>query len=250
MKKLIKSIIAKLGYTIASKYQIERANAFFHLKNILQRVQVATIFDVGAATGEFCLEFQKLFPGASIHAFEPQPEFFSILNRHSSGSLKTNNFVLSEMTGELEFFVTSGKESSSLIKPNITGTEWDQYLGVTQKTSVLSDTIDGYCTHNRIDRINLLKLDVQGAELQVLKGAEKLLAQGGVDLIYSEVLFMPFYEGQPLYHDVAQYLSKFNYKLYNIYNCVYTNNSVLTWGDAIFVTEALYEEILHIQSKG
>lgn len=242
MKNLIKSFIQRFGYAIVSKYQLERADTHVHFRKILEKINVKTIFDVGAATGEFCFRFKQLFPDSIIHAFEPQSDFFSILDQQSNESLIVNNIVLSDNSGELDFFITSGKESSSLIKPNKTGTEWDHYLGISHKSKVVSDTIDQYCNEKSIERINILKLDVQGAELQVLRGAEMLLRKGKIDLIYSEVLFMQFYEGQPLYHDIAIYLNKYNYKLYNLYNCVFTRNSVLTWADAIFVSDRLYAE--------
>ncbi len=55
-----------------------------------------------------------------------------------------------------------------------------------------------------MQHVDVLKLDVQGSELQVLKGASGMLAAGGISLIYAEVHLVEVYEGQPLLHDVTR----------------------------------------------
>ena len=243
-KSFIKKIFHLFGVELVSKYQTNRNDVIFHLQKMLKSNQEHQIFDVGAATGEFSIKFNSLFPGSTIHSFEPQPQFFEILKQNSKGNWKVNNCVLSDKEGYFDFFITSGKESSSLIKPVKTNSGWDEYLQVSEKVKVQSETLYNYCQRHNVQRIKLLKLDVQGSELSVLKGAEQLLATQSIDIIYCEVLFMRFYEKQPLFHDIAGYLDKFDYKLYNIYNSVYTNNAILTWADAVFISNNLYTKTL------
>jgi FkbM family methyltransferase len=244
IKLFIKKIFKQFGVELISKYQTSRSDVIFHLKKLLKPNQECQIFDVGAATGEFSIKFNYLFPGSIIHSFEPQPNFFEVLKQNSKANWKVNNCVLSDKEGYFDFFITSGKESSSLIKPVKTNSGWDEYLEVSDEIKVHSETLYNYCQKNGVRRINLLKLDVQGSELSILKGAEPLLINQNIDIIYCEVLFMRFYENQPLFYDISGYLDKFDYKLYNIYNSVYTNNSILTWADAVFISNSLYTKNL------
>jgi hypothetical protein len=66
--------------------------------------------------------------------------------------------------------------------------------------------------------IDLLKMDIQGGEYEALHGATELLANGAIDLIYSEAFFVPMYANQPLFGDLVSYLAKWNYRLHLIYN--------------------------------
>ena len=245
MKYVFKRIFRLFGFDIVSNYQLNRSDPFFHIKYLLNDVNVETIFDVGAAVGEFSIKFSKIYIGSKIHSFEPQPDFFSTLKSNSRNRWISNMLALSNRKENSTFYLTYGRKSSSLIHPNVTNSGWDSYLGVSDTIIVETDTIQNYCTQNSIERINLLKIDAQGSELNILKGAERMLSGGNIDVIYTEVLFMRFYKDQPLFHDIAVFLEMYNYKLYNIYNHVYTKNSILTWADAIFV----HNDILQAKFK-
>ena len=64
-------------------------------------------------------------------------------------------------------------------------------------------SLDSFCKNEQIERIDLLKMDVQGGELGILKGANQLLAQQKIDVIYSEVFFVPMYQNQPLFGEIS-----------------------------------------------
>ena len=85
-----------------------------------------------------------------------------------------------------------------------------------------------------IDRIDILKMDIQGGEYEALKGLHKMLSQRKIDLIYSEVYFVEQYEGQPLFHDISLLLFQYGYQLQDIYNPIY-GNGCIAWADVIFV---------------
>lgn len=99
-------------------------------------------------------------------------------------------------------------------------------------------TLDEFCSQRNIQHVDLLKLDAQGGELDALRGAQNLLARGGISLIYSEVEFVQFYEGQPLFHDIWMYLQGHGYSFRDLFN-VRRRNSQMLWGDAIFVSREL-----------
>jgi hypothetical protein len=81
-------------------------------------------------------------------------------------------------------------------------------------------TIEDFANQQGITHINILKMDIEGYELKALQGAESLLSQQRIDAIYTEVSLVPQYIGQPLFHDITEYLQKRGYYLYNIYDFV------------------------------
>ena len=87
---------------------------------------------------------------------------------------------------------------------------------------------------NNIKKIDILKIDVQGAEIEVLKGALDMLKKGKIKLIYTETYFEQQYVNQPLFHDISQLLYKHNFVLQDIYDPYFSKNNML-WCDSIFV---------------
>jgi len=241
MKRLIKKVFKTFGFDIVSSYQLYRNDPLFQLKKIFKDDDVNVIFDVGAATGEFCLKFNKMYNNSKIYAFEPQLDYYKHNVKYNGNICNSFQFALSDKIGEFDFFITKGKESSSLLKSQKTNTSFDNQLEISESIKITTNTITNFCNEHKIERINIIKLDTQGTELQVLQGAENFLLNQKIDAIYTEALFMPFYENQPIFHNYVDYLQKFNYHLYNIYNCVYINNSILCWADAIFLRKELYE---------
>lgn len=241
MKNIIRKLLKKLGVHVIGETQIKRNDAFYHLKKLLPANKDYVLFDVGAATGDFAAEMKEIFPAAKIYAFEPQAESFKHIQQNYAALCTPYQVAFSNAVGEHDFYITSNGVSSSLLKPSITHTGLDELTKVDNNITVKTDTIDNFCSSNNIKHINLLKLDIQGAELDALKGATQLLQNKMIDVIYTEVEFMSLYDNQPLFHDIAQYLNGFGYKLYNIYNTVYIKHAVICWADAIFIKNDLYE---------
>jgi len=77
----------------------------------------------------------------------------------------------------------------------------------------------------------------------VLQGASKKLTSKQIKLIYSEVMFTPHYQCGCLFHDISEFLSHYNYSLFNLYNLKQANNGQLRWGNAIFVSPEMRTRI-------
>lgn len=84
-----------------------------------------------------------------------------------------------------------------------------------------------------------MKLDLQGYELNALHGAEKLLPE--CQAIITEVSFVPLYEDQTLFLELYQYLSGFDFKLYNLY-VGHASDGQMEHGDALFLKKSVYED--------
>lgn len=224
-------------------YEIRRSdtNHLGDLDSIIRDRVSPTIFDVGCNQGAVAATFLDRWPRASLHAFEPLPDAIELAKRRFVGDPRVtiNQVALCDRTGRASFHRTAASDSSSLLQSNgdRLPASYQTLLASAETFEVACDTIDAYCGSRDIAHIDLLKLDVQGAELSVLQGASGALARHAVDIIFSEVYYLPFYASQPLFEDIAAYLHGHGYRFVSIYNPVFgSSTGRLQWSDAIFVS--------------
>jgi SAM-dependent methyltransferase/glycosyltransferase involved in cell wall biosynthesis len=110
---------------------------------------------------------------------------------------------------------------------------------ITNSHKVKQITIDSYCRENKISHIEILKMDIQGSELNALKGASSLLQDAKIDLIYLEVTFTEIYETQSNYFEIASFLHKKNYELFDFVYLVRGLDGKIYRGDAVFLSPRL-----------
>ena len=228
---------------VTNKAQDGTRNAFLDQKKILLNIDVRVIFDVGANIGQTTKKYCKLFPTAQIFSFEPFEEAYSTLalKHQANSSVKPVKLAISDHIGTDQLNLNVSNETNSLLKVACGS---DRYVdkGLTENIgSVDVDTIsiDEYCKNECIENIQILKLDIQGTELMALRGAENLLKDHLIDLIYTEVLFAELYTGQAYFADICRYLEGHGYILYGLYDLTHGENGVLAWGDAIFISPKL-----------
>ncbi|HXG90834.1 MAG TPA: FkbM family methyltransferase [Blastocatellia bacterium] len=105
---------------------------------------------------------------------------------------------------------------------------------VEDQTTVPVTTLDKHCERNNVERIDLLKTDTQGYDLNMLRGADRLLSQQRIKLIYSEVVFTTLYQNQPLFYDVALFLQGHGYRFVDFYGKRRDEHNNLMECDALF----------------
>jgi hypothetical protein len=110
---------------------------------------------------------------------------------------------------------------------------------------VPASTVDSICQEYNISKVDILKLDIQGGELFALRGASRLLANKGVDIVYSEVNFNEIYTEQAYCHDISKLLNDYKYNLYGIYQMAYSPSGPIGWADALFVSPSIMEIVRH-----
>jgi FkbM family methyltransferase len=141
------------------------------------------VFDVGANRGNYVSLLQnRMDPrNLSIHCFEPASHTYGLLAKKcgDQDDIKLNNFALGETAGRKHlYFDRPGSGLASFTKRNFEHS--DRNFGREEEIEVR--TLDGYCQRRDISSIDLLKIDVEGHELDVLEGGRDLFENGRIDI--------------------------------------------------------------------
>ncbi|MCS6967284.1 MAG: FkbM family methyltransferase [Cytophagales bacterium] len=172
------------------------------------------IFDVGANKGEYTLTLTEFFKGnATIYAFEPSPKAFQYLSNNLKGldNVVLENLGFSDCKQVKPLFSNEiGSGLASLYQRRL------QHFGIQMEfvEQVSLSTVDSYCKENNIEHIHFLKLDVEGHEIAVLKGAENMLSSKKIDFIQFEFGGCNI-DSRTFFQDFF-YLLKDSYQIYRI----------------------------------
>ena len=181
-------------------------NVFFSLN----KKDNLIFFDVGANSGSFVKCVNSFNKNINTHCFEPHPILNEYLEKNYSNII-VSKYCLSDISGESILNMPSISVGlSSLINRDV----FDD-LNKSQevfKLNVKTITIDKYCVDNNIDYIDYIKIDVEGAEFMVLKGAEEMLKKNKIFSGQFEVGIEK--EIGININDIIEYLELFNYKIY------------------------------------
>lgn len=186
--------------------------------NWLIKENISTIIDVGASEGRFATKARELFPEAIIYSFEPIPRSYQKLIKkfNSDKNFKAFNTALGNAIGELEFNQNEHIGASSFLEISKLQIDAHPYTQNYSKIKVAVDKLDNLIKASDLTPNIILKLDVQGYEIEVLMGAERLLKH--IKFIYSEVCFNELYEGQSLFDDIIYFLRGKGYRIAGIEN--------------------------------
>jgi FkbM family methyltransferase len=173
-----------------------------------------TVFDVGANRGLFIDLFLNKFKNIKIHSFEPITSLFDNLSLKykDNQNVILNKLGISDDEKVLEFCelinpVTDG--CSSLIeRPVFKEMGWEY-----KKYEIPTISIDKYCLDNNISYVDFIKIDVEGAEMMVLKGCEQLFQNNSINLIHFEY-GNTFQDAGITLYDVKTFIEKYEYNIY------------------------------------
>ena len=105
-------------------------------------------------------------------------------------------------------------------------------------------TIDSFVEKHNIKKIDILKIDTQGSEYLVLKGAKESLKRGIVKLIYTEIIMLPTYENQLDFDEFIKLMKSFGFRLFNLYNLSLTKEGELRQVDALFLQQTSSKKVV------
>jgi FkbM family methyltransferase len=224
------------GYEV-SKVEFGR-DLWPDVKTVLAAREIKTVFDVGANEGQSAREFLRHFPQARIFSFEPTPATFEKLKALAATEPRVTpvNLALGESPGRVAFNENAFHQTNSILPSNAAA---EEYLGpaVTdfqRKIEIELTTLDAYCRQEAVAEIDLLKMDVQGFELMVLKGAQEILSARKIGCIVLEVSFISLYENQATPQDLISLLAKHHYDLMGFYDFAHSAQKRLMWCEMMF----------------
>ena len=201
---------------------------------VLQGLNIEFVIDVGANRGQFALIARKVYPQAIIHSFEPLEEPGQIFKRVFADDPKVtlHPCAIGRERTTATIHITREDDSSSLLP--ITKMQSEIFPGATEKgtrqVSVLP--LSEALGNLSIPPASLLKIDVQGFELEVLKGSEDILNK--FSNLYIECSFIELYASQALAHQIIAWLEQRNFILSGIYNVYYEKCGTAVQGDFLF----------------
>ncbi len=169
-------------------------------------------------------EWGILAPNLTIYGFDADSDACEAANadiaaRQINWQEEHIPLALSNAVGEFPLYVTSHLACTSLYQPNLSYLErfarFPEFFQVEYTVEIPTTTLDVFCEESGIDSIDFLQIDVQGANLQVLKGASSLLERSVLG-IQIEVEFSHVYKDQPLFADTDTYLRERNFTLFDL----------------------------------
>jgi FkbM family methyltransferase len=203
----------------------------------LPRKRPVTLCDVGANRGDFAAAVEAHCGVRRALLVEPQPSLqLDLQKRFRDDRFTVSNCALSDHAGAQAFDILGADPCSSLlpVQPEsaFVGRQID--VSVKERLEVKLRTLDDLLTEEQwTGPIDLLKLDTQGTELQVLKGATRTLP--AVRVVFVEVSFRSLYEGDALFPEVHEFLSAAGFRFYSIHEVFRDANRELLQADAVFL---------------
>lgn len=217
-------------------------NAFKDQMILLKNLENGIIIDVGAHIGDTVKLYRNYFPGYKIFCFEPFSDSCGYLKKRfiNDSNITTVERALGSKVETKSLYVSNFSNLNSLQRPN------ERAWGFADEKSVDVETItlDQFCLENDIKQIDILKLDVQGSELDVLMGSETLLEKGNISLVYVEWQVVPLYENHHKYFKIAEFLAGYEYEFFNLYNINESRSGQIRWADAIYTSKEIRDKML------
>jgi FkbM family methyltransferase len=204
MKALVKRALAGFGI------EVKRipTNRFRWLRDL----NINTVLDVGANTGQFATLIHHILPHSDICSFEPLKDCFEELERELGRVRQFRAFkcALGEEDGELEMHRSEFSPSSSLLSMRELHATLFPYTAKTWVERVPVRTLDGVATDLRLRDNVLIKIDVQGYEDRVIRGGLRTVNRAKALIV--ETSFQALYDSQPLFDSIYDMVKELGFR--------------------------------------
>ena len=225
IKHELRKLLWKVGYDFC-RFD-PKFNSLARRKKLLESYAIDVVLDVGANTGQFAMQIRNdLGFAGRIVSFEPLTSAFEVVKKNSAGDPKCRviNCALGDTDGKREINVAGNSYSSSLLNmlpTHVKAAPKSNYVGresIDIKT--LDSMINDFCS---LEDNTYLKIDRQGFERQVIKGADNSLSR--IASVQLEMSLTPLYQDGALFDELHSLLNGKGYSLVSIEPGFFDKNS-------------------------
>ena len=192
----------------------------------------------------------EFFPESKISAFEPDNELCKKLNKNSIPGLIYYPIALGKKKETRKFYRTEHPACSSLYEPNdklIKNFNNLESAQLEKVEEIQTISLDEFIKNKNLGKIDFIKIDVQGAELDIFKGAKECL--NNVIFLISEVEFIELYKNQPLFGEICNFLKQYNLNFHRFFNISgHTLKPIMIDNNPDITTQMLWADVLFIKN--
>jgi FkbM family methyltransferase len=237
-RKLIKRtaeimMYGKLPYAIMKNVP-QGFEFYFDLRKFQKDYNPKTVFDVGANTGQTVLKWNKFFPKAEYYCFEPVGSTMATL-KNNTAKLKNIHYyqcALGAEQKEAEIVLCEDSSLNSFV---------DTVKEIGEKTETVQiKTLDRICQAEGISYIDVLKIDTEGFDVEVLKGATSMLKENKITFIQVEAGMNPTNKLHVPLQSFVDFLAPYGYVLFGIYeqHLEWTGEKRLAFSNPVFICQS------------
>lgn len=226
----IKGLLDKMGYQVIRK-DLDEIAPFEDMQRFVSGELPLMVFDVGANVGQTVDRILRHYPQAAVHAFEPSPACHELLRKHCATLPQVTTWNLGVGAEDSRLLLNENHYSfmSSFLEPG------ELCAGDTKAvTDVQVVSLDSFCSEHSIPRIDILKIDTQGFELEVFRGAQGLMNELRIGLIFFELTISGLYENLPPYYELLHFLDDRGYKPASFYS-PHIQRDLVRWTNMLYV---------------
>jgi|WetSurMetagenome_2_1015567.scaffolds.fasta_scaffold00064_40 FkbM family methyltransferase len=213
LKKLAEKITDTRIYRVR---ELPRGIDFIQdIANAMPMYRVQIVFDVGANVGQSTHIYLARFPESGIYCFEPVDDTFRRLQDNMKGNARvychrlalgsSNRKGEMALQGKSDMYFLLDQSKAPLMNNDV------------KTESVNIVTLDEFCSANGIDRINYLKIDTEGGDLEILKGSVNMLSEQKIDFVEVEAGMNPGNDRHVPFESLKGFLESHEYFIFGIY---------------------------------
>lgn len=192
---------------------------------------VRMIFDVGANMGQTAAVLRRKYPLATIHCFEPNPECCARISKVSH-TLNVHQLALGSKKAVLSLDKSAG------------GSDMFRLTEDGSANSVTVEVLDNFCKQKNIAKIDYLKIDTEGHDLEVIRGAHQMLQEQRIGIVEAEVSMNSDNKWHVGFFEVQQFMEDLGYRLFGIYEQAHewpTNMPYLRRANVVYISPQVIE---------
>jgi FkbM family methyltransferase len=247
----LKNVVEKVTSTHIYKDLPRGVDLFEDVKNDLPTFQADIVFDVGAHAGQSARKFLYCFPTSQIYCFEPAGRTFRQLQENLKGIERVHEFqlALGESKGKGRLLRHDSQAYRALPRgidlslmsriDTLGGGSANDDLHAEE---VCIETLDHFCREGNINQINYLKIDTEGGDVAVLKGADTMLSEHRIELVQVEAGMNSQNTWHAPFEALKELLESKRYFLFGVYEQIWewpTKEPHLRVADLLFISQPM-----------